>query len=133
MLFTLFYKLTYAIIVHENVAFHKAHEISLTRSKWLSTFVIDTKPYDNFLDILSQDLRNAQIAANSIQNFYDFTSKQDYHKIIKGLNSEISSLQDDRIALVHSYVELHSIHSRMVRSLIPIIGKGLSLFIWNCN
>ena len=126
VLFTLFYKLTYAIIVHENVAFHKAHEISLTRSKWLSTFVIDTKPYDNFLDILSQDLRNAQIAANSIQNFYDFPSKQDYHKIIKGLNSEISSLQDDRIALVHSYIELHSIHSRMVRSLIPIIGKGLS-------
>ena len=69
ILFTLFCKLTHAIIVHENVAFHKIHEISLTRSKWLSTFVIDTKPYDNFLDILSQDLRKAQIAANSIKKF----------------------------------------------------------------
>ena len=108
------------------MAFHKINEISLTRSKWLSTFVIDTKPYDNFLDILSQDLRKAQIAANSIQIFYDFPSKEDYHKIIKGLSSEISSLQGDIIALVHSYIELHSIYSRMLRSLIPIIGKGLS-------
>ena len=45
--FTLFCRLTFAIIVHENVAFHKSTEIALTQFKWLSTFVIDMQPHKN--------------------------------------------------------------------------------------
>ena len=48
VLFTLFPGLTPALIIHQNVAFHKANEITLTRSKWLSTFIIDFKPHENF-------------------------------------------------------------------------------------
>ena len=44
VLFTLFSGLTLALVIHQNVAFHKANEIALTRSKWLSTFIIDLKP-----------------------------------------------------------------------------------------
>ena len=49
VLFTPFSGLTPALIVNENVALHKTNEVALTRSKWLSTFVIDLKPYENFL------------------------------------------------------------------------------------
>ena len=48
VLFTLFSWLILALLIHKNVAFHKANEIALTRSKWLSTFIIDLKPYENF-------------------------------------------------------------------------------------
>ena len=72
VLFTLFSGLTLALIIHENVAFHKANEIALTRSKWLCTFIIDLKPYENFLNRLSEDLANVRIIANSIEQFYYF-------------------------------------------------------------
>ena len=64
--------------MHENVAFHKANDIALTRSKWLSTYIIDLKPYENFLNRLSEDLGKAKIATHSIEQFYDFPSKQEY-------------------------------------------------------
>ena len=76
VLFTLFSGLTLALIICENVAFHKANEIALNRSKWLSTFIIDLKPYENFLNKLSEDLGKARITAHSIEQFYDFPSKQ---------------------------------------------------------
>ena len=80
-MFTLFPGLTPALIIHENVAFHKANEIALIRSKWLSTLITDLKWYENFLNRLSEDLGNARITAHSIEQFYDFPSKQDYRKI----------------------------------------------------
>ena len=69
------------------MAFHKSNEIALTRFKWLSTFIIDLKPYENFLNRLSEDLGKARIAAHSIEQFYDFPSKQDYGRIIKGFKA----------------------------------------------
>ena len=75
ILFTLFPGLTAALIVHDSVIFHKANEIAVIRSKWLSTFIIDLKPYENFFNKLLEDLRKA---AHSIEQFYDFLSKLDY-------------------------------------------------------
>ena len=45
-----FSMLMLALIKHENVAFHKANKIALTRSKWFYTFIIDLKPYKNLLN-----------------------------------------------------------------------------------
>ena len=44
-------------------------EVALTRSKWLSTFVIDLKPYEKFFSRLSDDLRKAGIATQQILTF----------------------------------------------------------------
>ena len=60
VLFTLFSGLTSALLIHENVAFHKANEIALTRSKWMSTFITDLKPYESFLNKLAEDLEKAR-------------------------------------------------------------------------
>ena len=67
VLFTLFSGLTLALIMHENVEYHKANEIVLTRSKWLSTFIIDLKSYEKFLNMLSEDLGEARITAFSTE------------------------------------------------------------------
>ena len=125
-LFALFCELTSAVIVYENVAFKKINEVALTRSKWLSTFIIDTLPYYNFLQILYLDMLRAERAASKIEGFYNFPSKQDYHTIIKTLTEEIKSLENDRINLLHDYIDLHEVHFRSPRSLLPFIGKGLS-------
>ena len=126
VLFTLFPGQTPLLIIHENVAFHKANEIALTRSKWLSTFIINLKPYENFLNKLLEDLGKAKITAYSIQQFYDFPSKQDYKGITNELKGEIVALQNDEQTLVANYVELHAKCTKMKRSLISIIGKGLN-------
>ena len=60
----------------------------------------------------------ARITAHSIEKFYDFPSKQDYGGIIKGLKGEIAALLN--------YIELHTIRTKMKRSLISVIGKDLS-------
>ena len=126
VLFTLLSELTQALIVHENVAFHMINEITLMRSKWLTTFVIDLKPYKNFLTKLSNNLDKARTAADTIDQFYEAPSKQDFRSVIAGLRTEIATLQKDLMNLVESYIDLHAMHTRIQRSLIPIIGKGLS-------
>ena len=126
MLFTLLSELTQALIVCENVAFHMINEIALTRSKWLTTFVIDLKPYENFLTKLSNDLDKARTAAHTNDQFYEDPSKQDFRSVIVGLRAEVATLQKDQMNLVESYIDLHAIHTRIQRSLIPVIGKGLS-------
>ena len=84
VLFTPFPGLTLALKIHENAAFCKTNEIAPTRSKWLSRFTVDLNPYEDFLNTLSEDLGKARIIAHSIEQFYDFPSKQDYGRIIKG-------------------------------------------------
>ena len=125
-LFILFSGLALALVIHENVAFHKGNEMAPNRPHWLSTFIIDLKPYENFLNKLSEDLGKARITANTIEQFYDFPSKQDYGRIITGLKGKITALLNDQHTLVEKYIELHVIHTKMKRSLIPIIVKGLT-------
>ena len=102
------------------------NEITLTRSKWLTTFVIDLKPYEHFLTKLSNDLDKARTAAHTIDQFYKAASKQDFRSVIARLRAEIATLQKDQMNLVESYVDLHAVHTRIQRLLIPITGKGLS-------
>ena len=126
VIFTLFSGLTLVLMIHESVVFHKANEIALTRAKWLSSFIIDLKSYQNLLNRLSEDLRKARITVHGIEQLYDFPHKQDYKRIVKGLKGEIVVLLNKQHTMVENYIELHTIHKEMKRSLILIIGKGLS-------
>ena len=74
------------------MALHKANKIALTISKWLSTCTIKLIPCENFLNRLS-DSGKDEITACSIEQFYNFPSKQDNREIIKGLKGEIVALK----------------------------------------
>ena len=74
-LFILF-GLTEAFVINENVVFHKENEVSITRSKWLFTFVIDLNPYKNFLSRLALDVENAAIVARNLIQVYDNPRRQ---------------------------------------------------------
>ena len=69
---------------------HKTNKTALTSSKWLSTFITDKQSNHNFFKRLLENLRNAEMPANSMERFYDNPSKQDYHKIMQELNVEIT-------------------------------------------
>ena len=56
-------------MVDENV-FYKPNGIALTKSKYLSTFIIYLKPYDCFLTRLSQDVEKAHVAVHGFVIFF---------------------------------------------------------------
>ena len=60
-----------ALLINENVIFHKENEVAITRSKWLFTFVIDLNPYKNFITRLAIDVENAAIVARNLVQCYD--------------------------------------------------------------
>ena len=72
---------------------------------------------------MSEDLGKARFTAHSIEQFYDFPSKQDQWGIITGLKGEIVVLLNDQHTLVENYIDLHATHTQMKSSLIPIIAK----------
>ena len=74
-----------AFVINENVVFHKENEVSITRSKWLFTFVIDLNPYKNFLSRLALDRNLIQV--------YDNPRRQGLLNSFIGLNKEIEALQ----------------------------------------
>ena len=82
--------------------------------------MIDLKPNGNFLSNLSDDLGKAGIAAHTVDQLYESPSKQDFKFVIAGLKAEIIALQEDTFNLVGSYIDLHGIHSRVQRSMIPL-------------
>ena len=125
VLFALLSGCIQTLIVNENVAFYKTNEVALTRSNSLPTFVIDLKHYENFLSKISDDLRKAGIAVHTVDQHYK-SPKQDFKSVIAGFKVEIVVLQENIVNLVGSYIDLHAIHSRVQRSLIPIIGKGFN-------
>ena len=75
---------------------------------------------------LADNIGKAQIAAYTIKQFYDHPSKHDFKNIITGLKKNSIPLQGDQVAIMGNCIELHSIHKRTKRSLIPIVGKCLS-------
>ena len=85
--------------------------------------VVYFQPYENFLSKLSDDLRKAGMATHTVDQLYESPSKQDIKSVIAGLKAEIVALQGDKVNLVGSYIDLHTIHLRVQRSLIPIMDK----------
>ena len=117
--------LTEALVVNENVIFHKENEVAITRSKWLFTFVIDLNPYENFLMRLAMDVENAAIVARNLVQLYDKPRQQGFLNSFIGLQKEIQALQDNWGNVIKSFIDVRTIKSRSKRALFSIIGKAL--------
>ena len=84
--------MTEALVIYENVVFHKENEVAIMRSKWLFTFVIDLNPYENFLMRLAIDVENAEIVARNFVQLYDTPRWQGFLNSFIGLQKEIQAL-----------------------------------------
>ena len=96
LLTCLLFGLTEALVINENVVFHKENEVSITRSKWLFTFLIDLNPYENFLSSLALDIEKAAMVARNLIQIYDKPRREGFLNSFYGLQKQIIDLQVDR-------------------------------------
>ena len=114
------------LVIHENIVFYKQNEVSITRSDWLLTFVIDLRPYENFIDKLSLDVHRASHIAEGLVDIYQEPKRCGFLNAFKNLQTEISELITARNSILFSYGDIRTLNpSRDKRSLIPFVGKAL--------
>ena len=82
-----------SLIIHENVIFQKVNEITLTRSKWLVTFVLDLKPYSNFLQKLSSDIAEANQLSTRLLRKYEQPERNRFRDTFLSLKREVFRLK----------------------------------------
>ena len=111
--------------VDDNVIFNKISDISLSKSPWLLTFVIDLQPYEKFLDRLDLNIANASRLADKILEYYDRQQdgeKESYVNVFRGLKSQLSNIETLHTEISDGYFGYKQLHSRKRRSLLPFIG-----------
>ena len=103
---TFLFGLVGGLIVHENVVFHKENQVSVTRSKWLFTFVIDLNPYATFLVKLEDDTYRAAKLAKKLTKIYEVPRRNGFLNAFIGLSKEIKELQETKVDLLDTYMEI---------------------------
>ena len=118
--------------MHESVFFHKVGQFSMSRSRWLVSFVIDLGVYENFLTRLSQSIDNASNLVDKVIDKYQSPPTKDYQTVFEGFKNEIGVIQDMHKDIVYSFNEyklLREPRTRNKRGVFNFIGDVMgSLF-----
>ena len=115
------------VIINENVVFHKANDVTLSRAKWLGNFVIDLNPFEKLLAELKADINTVVQTSQYIEGAYDKAKLPEYENTFQTLTREIDYLEILRNTVVDGLTDINSIHSsRQKRSLFPLLGKAAS-------
>lgn len=118
--------LTSGTIMHENVIFQKLNEVTITRSKWLITFVIDLKPYRTFIDRCRSNIDDVGLMARQIINRYHSDKLDGIKSLYVKLENKITGLNDSVDIITDNFDEYNRLQTRHKRSLLPFVGKALS-------
>lgn len=68
--------LTSAIVIRENVVYHKISNAGLTRSQWLISLITELKPYNDFFLKLTNDINSAEHLAIKLEERYKPPGKE---------------------------------------------------------
>lgn len=117
--------MAYPIIVQENVVFKKTHDISITQSQWLITFVIDLVPYEQFLNELAGDIGNISITTSQLQK-YPSKDRNKFSDTFSRLAIEVSTLQDTYNFIRESFTEHNVLSKKVKRSIFSFVGSAMS-------
>ena len=112
-------------VLHENVLFVKDGDMSLSRSRWIMTFILDINVYEEFILKLNKEINDAASLGETISRHYDKPKSEGYLSIFQALRGEIKSLQDVNLEIKNSFADLKSLKKRSRRSLFPFIGSAL--------
>ena len=96
----------HALVIHENIVFYKQNEVSITHSDWLLTFVIDLKPYENFLEKLSYDVQKASLITLHLVQIYKEPQRHGFLNAFQNLQAEIYELQAAQTSILESYIDI---------------------------
>ena len=94
-------------LMHENVFFHKIRGFSMSRSKWLISFVIDLSTYERFLERLTGDINKVAIMTDKVLNASDTLEhsrlRNEYKAVHEGMRGEISVIKGVHADIVESF------------------------------
>jgi hypothetical protein len=113
------------VFIHENVIFRRLNDFTTTRSKWTISFVLDLKPYGNFIDKLSENINNATIVARNLLSRYHSPEGKGFMKMFLNIEREIKGLNATRNGILKTFTEYKQLHRRSKRSLFPFVGSAL--------
>ena len=91
--------------MHDSVFFHKIGQFSMSRSRWLVSFVIDLGVYENFLIRLSRNINNASHLVDEVIGKYHQPPTNDYKRVFEGFKGEIGVIQEMHNDIVFSFNE----------------------------
>lgn len=122
----IFIAVTGSVFINENVIFQKTNDITVTHAKWLASFVIDLKPFNMFLDKLSEDISTAMLTSNTVLHKFKGKNMTEFSTTLLALQKEVAYLNETRNFICEGIKEYRLLPRRERRSLIPIIGEALS-------
>ena len=84
---------TRALILRENVVYHKVSKAGLTQSRWLISMVLELGPYSKFLLKLQDDIEAADQMVIKAQGKYQAPENAGFLLSVSRLLREIASLK----------------------------------------
>ena len=108
--------------------FQKEGEVSITQAKWMFSFVIDLEAYEFFMSNLREEIVNTDYTLMNLSLIA--IGQQKYEELVVAYSKEIKAIKLNYNQIMKELRDIKSLgedlDSRTKRSLIPIIGKGLS-------
>ena len=66
------------IQIRENVLFHEMETISMSRSQWIFSFIINLEPFQSILDKTHTNIKNVRNVLYRVSNNYDSNGKESH-------------------------------------------------------
>ena len=118
---------TALLLTRQSVLFEKVSEVTVSRSSWKATLIIDLKPYQNMLDTSLEYLTDiAQVTYDTILNHGD-PSRPKFTRTFSTLNEQLNHLKITRQRLEDMFDGFKAFRRRKKRAIIPGVSK---LFSW---
>ena len=114
--------LTLAAQVRQNVVFRKITEVTTTRSRWSTTFVIDLNPYATVISTVGENKKQNK----NLNHLLDVIQSNGLVNDFRGLSNELKTLRETYFGVSSRLTEYHALHTSTRRSLIRFIGQAFS-------
>ena len=122
------------IMLSENVVFEKKNTVSMSRSNWLATFVIDLLPFESVLDKISTDITDVFETNKNLIAEFRTNHLNKFAEDFMFIGQEIEHLNDTLNSITNTYFEyktLYKPHSleqsaRNKRAVFDFVGDALS-------
>ena len=126
----LFFVTSAGALMHENVFFHRIGGFSMSRSKWLISFVIDLSTYERFLDRLTRGINKVAIMTDKVLNATGTPGHsilRNYKIVLDGMRGEISVVNGVHDGILESFSDYKLLketdrQSRRKRNIFSFIG-----------
>ena len=113
-----------AVVIQDNVVFNKLNEITVSRSRWLMTLVIDLDTHQRFIDKLQYDINEVSALIEIASERYEKPKFQHYYTLFRSLKREIVTVRQTFYDKKRSYLNYASIRNK--RSVLPFVGDIMS-------